>query len=265
MQTLSLNLSLPSSVARDTLIIEQEKPGQADGYLSRAGMYLSILALINGEMPEDPECVNECTTTIYVYRYDLALAYRLAVSHGSLGSMEREDDLYYTEKIKVSMEDEIKFKYPCFGVVESRWIGGLVWDQDGSSIAAPGFVADVDKLRFAAPVYGTLAVTYKISRDKYSLALPKRETAIENKYSSVAFAVYPGGGKWEMIDPPPGAEATDQQCTGGGGGTTITPGAGGSSIPVSAHADRTITVDYCSQTITSDEATESIDWEYQPE
>lgn len=264
MNTLSLNLSRPASSDRDALIIEQEQPGQADGYLSRAGMYLSLLALINGEMPEEPECVNECTTALYVYRYDLSLAYQLHVSHGSLGPMERQDDLYYTEIIKVSMDDEVRLKYPCWGVVESRWIGDKVWDQDGSATAAPGFVTEVDKLKFAAPVYGTLAVTYKINRDKYSLALPKREAAIENKYSSVAFAIYSGGGQWEMIDPPPGAESTDQQCT-GGGGTTVTPGSGGSSIPVSAHADKHITQDYCSRLITSNETTESIDWEYQPE
>jgi len=252
MNTLSLNLSRPASSGRDALIIEQEKPGQADGYLSRAGMYLSLLALINGEMPEEPECVNECSTTLYVYRFDLALSYQLRVSHGSLGPLERQDDLYYTEKIKVSMDDEVRLKYPCWGVVESRWIGDQVWDQDGGAIASPSFAAEVERLRFAAPVYGTLAVTYKINRDKYSLALPKRETAIENKYSSVAFAVYQGGLEYLLVDPPVGMEESDRSCIGGGGSTSITGPEDDPTIPHAPNVDATIEINYCTQEITSD-------------
>ncbi|MBU1418328.1 MAG: hypothetical protein KKI15_07565, partial [Proteobacteria bacterium] len=230
MNTLTLNLSNSAS-SRDTLWIEQEQAGQADGYLSRAGMYRSIQALLNQEMPDEPECVNECVVTLYVYRFDLALAYRLDVSHGHLGARITEDDLYFTEKIKVSMDDEVKLKYPCFGVVESRWLGDVVYDQDGMQSVAPSFVAGVEKISFAAPVYGTFAVTYRIHRDKYLLSLPKRETAIENKYSSVAFALFTGGLELLEVDPPAGVEQTDMVCTGGGGSTSIAGPADGRNIP----------------------------------
>ena len=259
MNSLSLNLSNPAS-SRATLWIEQEQPSQADGYLSRAGMYRSIQALINGEMPGEPDCVNECTVTLYVYRFDLGLAYLFAASHGSLGARMSEDDLYYTEKLQVSMDDEVRLKYPCFGVVESRWLGGVVYDQDGVVTVAPSFVTDGERIRFGAPVYGTFAVTYRIHRDKYILSLPRREAAIENNYSSVAFAAFSGGVEWLEVEMPVGMEETDLQCTGGSGNTSFGLPADGGKVPVSVHADQHSKYDYCTQEFISTSVTESVEW-----
>lgn len=253
---------LPSSAFRDGLWIEQKNPDPADGYLSRAGMYRSILALLNGDLPEEPDCVNDCVVDLYVYRYDLGLSYRLQASHGQLGNAIVEE-LYFTEKIRVSMVDELRLKYPNFGVVESRWLGDRVWNQDGALTTAPSFVATMDMVRFSGAVYGDFLITYKINRDRYQLALPAREASIENKYASCAFATYQGGIKWEPIEPPAGLEQTDQHCTGGGGSTTIGGPPDGRNIPVAAYADKKTEIDYCTQVADEPTYTEHVDWEYQ--
>lgn len=252
MATLSATLSRPAAADRKPLIIEQEGYGPADGYLSRAGMYRGLLALLSGTQPDAPVCVDECATAFYVYRRDLALEYRLQVSHGDLGLRVRQDDLFYTQKISFVMESEADLAYPCWGVVESRWLGDVVYDRDGGITTPPVLTTSSNLLTLSKQVYGTLAITYRINRDRYDLELPRRAAAIENSYSSVAYATWTGGIEWLPVQPPPGAEESGQQCFGGGGGSlTIVPD-DEPGLPVADNADAEIVIDYCTQEVISD-------------
>lgn len=212
--------------------------------------------LLEGVETEDPDCTYSCGTTVYVYRYDLTLNYKLYASHGTLGDKITQGDLTYTEKVKVSMQDEVSLKYPNFGVVDTTWLGGKAWDRTGRETTAPGYTADSSKVIFDQPVYGTLLLTYRINRDKYSLSLPKRVDAEENKFSSVAYAIYKGGPTWEEIETPPGSDDTDQQCTGGGGGgLEVDPPDPKEYPPYASNVDAKRVVDYCTQEVISDNST----------
>lgn len=252
MAVLTAYISRPAAAVRDLLVIEQEGYGATDGYLSRAGLYLGLLALLDGEQPAEPVCVDDCRTALYVYRRDLLLNYRLAVSHGKLGAPVREDDIYFTERLKFVMSDTMPFRYPCRDVVESRWLGDVVYDQDGGEVDPPGQTPSVDAMTLTQPVYGTLAVTYRIDRDRYDLELPAREAAIENRYSSVAYAVYTGGLQWLAVQPPPGAEESGQQCSGGWGASLSVIPPDDPGLPTAPNADAEIVIDYCSQEVISD-------------
>ncbi len=252
--SLSLNLTRPAAGTASKLIIEQEKYGPTDGYLSRAGMHLLLWALLQDEQPEQPECSHTCATWINVYRYDLGLQYQLHASHGQLGERIVEDELIFTEKIKFSMEQEKPLKYPCFGLVAVNWLGDRAWNHEAQQIAPPPLTATATAVRHApGKLYGTAAVSYRIHRDRYGLALPLREEAKENKFSSVVYAVHKGGPTWEIIEPPPGAEETGQQCVGGGGGVPEFPPSDDDDQPPTApHRDAKQVKDYCTQEVISD-------------
>lgn len=248
--THAINLTR-QTIEESGLFIEQENYGRYDGFLSLAGMYNLLFNLLDGELPDDPECYPDCGTNVYVYRYDLTLNYKLYVSYGSLGQKIQEET-FYIEKVRVSMESEVGLKYPCFGEITSRWLGDKVWDKNGREIATPSYTVEIDKVVFDEPVYGTLLLAYKINRDAYALALPKREGADQNKYTSVAYAIYSGGPTWLELEPPPGAEETDQQCKGGGGGGTVNPPEPEDSPPYAPNVDAKKVIDYCTQEVTSD-------------
>lgn len=252
MATLSTTLTRASFPA-DVLLIRQQEYGPTDGILSRAGLHRAIVALLADEAIPEPDCVDECATELYVYRRDLTLNYRLQVSHGTLGAKIREDDVYYAQKIKLEMDDRIGFDLPSFGVVDHRWLAGKVWDHDGNEIPPPAFTATMDGIEFAAPVYGTIVVGYRLRRDRYQLTLPRREDARENSFASVAYAVFDDGPVWLDVEPPPGAEETGSQCSGGGGGAAdITPPEDDDSPPTAPNRDAREIRDYCSQEVISD-------------
>lgn len=251
--TLSTSLTVSGRSLADGLIIEQEGYGATDGWLSRAGMYRGILALLNGEEIPEPECTPNCGTRLFVYRYDLGLAYQLHVSHGRLGERRVEDHYYYTEKLKVSMSREVQLRYPCLGMIEHRWVGNKVWDGDGSETTAPQVTTSIDRAYLSKICYGTLLLTYRIHRHSYTLALPKREDTEENKYACVAYALHRTGPTWIEVQPPPGAEEMEQQCSGGGGGLDIPDKPEPDREPPYApNVDAEIKIDYCSQEVISD-------------
>lgn len=252
MPTLSTTLTRPTFDG-DALMIRQQEYGPTDGILSRAGLHRAIIALLADEPIPEPDCVDECATELYVYRRDLTLNYRLHVSHGILGQRIREDDVYYAQKIKLEMDDRISFDLPSFGVVDHRWLGDTVWNHDGSEIPPPSFTATMDGIEFAAPVYGTIVIGYRLRRDRYDLRLPRRDDAKENSFASVAYAVFNDGPVWHEVEPPPGAEETGAQCYGGGGGSSdITGPEDDDSPPTAPHRDAREIRDYCSQEVISD-------------
>ncbi len=250
--SLSLNLTRPAGGSAPGLIIEQEKYGRTDGYLSRAGMHRILWALLRDEQPEEPDCFLGGKTFINVYRYDLALQYQLFASRGELGERIVQDDLF-TEKIKFAFEQEKPLQYPCFGLVAVEFFGDRAWDHTAQQIAPPDLTASATAVRAAGKIYGTAAVSYRIHRDRYSLALSERVEAQENKYSSVVYAIHKGGPTWERITAPPGLEETGQQCFGGGGGQlNPVPPEDEKPPPTAPHRDARVVRDYCSQEITLD-------------
>ena len=248
--THSLNLS-NQGISQSGLFIEQEPYGPSDGYLSRAGMYLVLFNILEDEEQEEPDCTDDCTTIVYVYRYDLTLNYKLYVSRGVIG-VKTVQETIYIQKVKVSMQEEVALDYPNFGETSARWLGDKVWGRDGREITPPGYTASIDKVVFDQPVYGTLLLSYKINRDCYSVRLTKRAEAEENKYSSVAYAIYKGGPTWKILEPPPGAEDTEHQCTGGGGGLDIPDPDPDEYPPYAPNVDAEKVIDYCTGEVESD-------------
>lgn len=254
--TLAISLSRPAPSRLNQLFIEQGDPEPGEGYLSRAGMFLALLDLVENQDPaERTNCLSGGRgTTLYVYRYDLSLPYTLHVTHGELGDRRVEDDLVFTEKIRVNMQGEVNLKYPNFGVVDTAWLGGKVWDKDGMEISPPAPTTTSSSVIFPDRLYGTLLISYKIKRDAYFLPLVARPEAEENKYSSVAYAVHRGGVDWMEIRIPEQLEKTGKVCYGGGGTLGGHEGPEDPDGPPSApHADAEIGIDYCSQEVLYDQ------------
>ncbi len=252
---LNISLSNRSSFSSKLLFIEQENPDPTDGFLSRAGLYITVHNLLEAYQQDDPDCKLGAGVFIYVYRYDLSLDYTLFASHGTLGERVVQDNLVFTQKIRPEMEDRKALSYPNFGETASSWLGDKVWDYNGNDITPPSFTTDLREIQYSQKVYGTHLLSYKIHRDKYSLALPKRELASSNKYSSVAFAIYkPGPPVWLEIKVPGGVEETDEQCSGGGGGGLDhnPPDPKPYEPPYAPNTDAEQKVDYCTQETISD-------------
>jgi len=248
---LSLNLTRPASSSLAKLIIKQKEYDAVDGILSRAGLHTALFALLNEEEVPDQICTSDCGTTLYVYRYDPSLPYALYVSHGALSERVVEE-VYVPLKLAFRMEQEKSLALPCFGIGDYRWLGDKAWNADASLIAPPSISSTINSVSAGQPVYGTLAVAIKVVRDRYSLRLPQRVEAEENKFSSVAYAIHKGGPTWEHIKPPPGAEDTGQQCSGGGGsGPDIEPPDDPYKPPTAPHRDGRQVTDYCTQEVTS--------------
>ncbi len=256
MTILSTTLTRPAGRTLAKLIIKQKEHDQIDGILSRAGLHNMLLSLLNEEEVDEPVCTYNCGAVVYVYRYDLSLPYTLFASHGGLGSCVRET-VYVPVKLDFKMEDEKSLSLPCFGVGAHRWLGDRAWNKDGSRISPPGFTTTIDSLKTDQLVYGTLAVGLRVIRDRYNLALPLRLRADgseseQNKFTSVVFAVHQGGPTWGHIDPPPGAEETNQQCTWGkGGGGEINPPEHPDQPPYASPRDGKEEKDYCTQEVIS--------------
>ncbi len=251
-QTFSVGFGLPSAESStDELWIEQEDISKTDGYLSRSAMYLAIWALLENGEPKAATCITDVSIDLYVYRTNLSMAYGFYSSYGVLSAKTPQIDYSFTESIKFQMTDEEGLRLPNFGIIAYRWIADAVWDAEGSPTSAPAVTFTSRKAKTSGKVYGTLQVTYKVNRDKYTLDLPKREDTEENKYSSVAYATHKGGPTWKILTVPTNAENEDAMCKGGlGGSTTISPP--DDDIPVAPNIDAETIIDYCTNEVTSE-------------
>lgn len=251
-----LSVDLTNPLRGDTgLFIEQGEPDPGDGTLSRSGMYLAILALIDGEaVDEHTECTDDIGVELFVYRYDLSQKYTLMATHGTLSDKVVQDSFVFTERVHFNMGSSKRLRYPNFGFVEGKWLGNKVWNSDAEVLSNPPTVTtDIDSITTDIVVYGTYLITYKINRDKYGLSIPPREDVEENKYSVVSYAVILNNSpEWLVVDVPEVVEDTGYLCTGGFGQVSINPG-DDPGQPYADHDNAEKHIDYCSGEVLRDD------------
>jgi hypothetical protein len=243
-QSLTVGFSNPSGAAYE-LVIEQGEPNVYDGYLSRSALYLAIWAFLDNNTPQEPQCTTDFTVDLFVYRNNLNLQYTLFSTYGVLGPPINQSDYSFTEKVKFQMKDKATLKYPNFGILGTKWVGGKVWDENGLPTTEPTITVNNKDITFDKKVYGTLLVTYKLNRDKYVLDITPRTDATQNAYSAVAYATHLGGPTWKELDIPADVEEQRKQCLGGYGKTSIL--SVDPKIPKAPNVDAKTVKDYCTQ------------------
>lgn len=275
---LTIPFSNPSAAAgSDCLKIEQEPWGKDVGQVSNVQGILAISASIYGKRWPQAFCggLNGVSrATVFVYPCaDIGLNYQFKVSHGEVIQQAIEVG-YREETIQCSMKLEHEPDYPVMFMGAMAWIGHC-YDSRGTITGRPVVSFADGKIVFSKKVYGSVRIRYTAMRHAYQVQISRRQDAIENKYQSVAYAVWNGGIKWIDIDPPARFEEFDGDCGNGAfyhpllqdgygdgqlSGTDICLGKY-TKLPVAVTADRHIVVNYCSQEQISDKTTESAEYE----
>ena len=252
---LALSLSNPSEGIDDLLFLEQQQPDPYVGKLTKGQMAIATLGWLNPDLGYDVD--NNCggddgmfSTTVYAYLYKQDLEYTLAVSYGSLGKA-RVQETTYTEIIKCSLKDSVDFSYPNEEVLSSSWVGNT-YDSVGNLVNKPQYTYDNRSVFFTDKVYGSLRIRYKVIRHAYGLTISSRkiddDTVTENKYQSVAYAIWSSDIDWIEVVTPYGFEETDGFC-GNGSITRIDPDPEQPWVPTAQPRDKTIKINYCTQEV----------------
>ena len=291
-----LNISLGLSQYADDsdyVIIEQKPWAKDVGRTSNSQGILAIGTMIFGEelfggvLPL-PNCggADGFDAPVYVYPSSADLNYVFDVSHGGASSAIATSDksesdvasgkplgvvgvVTREEVVQCGYNSSANTEYPVQRMVSKQWIGKC-YDSVGNVVSRPSVTQKGRALFFSKKVYGSVRVKYKVHRVTYTVRVPERDDSIENNFQSVAFCRWDGGVEYKEIEAPSGYEITLGDCDNGlpdgsDGSTDICPDdRGQGSYPVAVHADRHTKVDYCSQQITSDKVTESVDYDREP-
>jgi len=279
--SLTINFTpLSSSVSRDCLKIEQEPWGKDVGETTNMQGVAGIVAAITGSLWPDRKCgangIGEFTATVYVYSCEnIGRNYQFKVSHGSVSGRTIET-AYREELVQCSMQLEHNTDYPVKQIATTAWIGHC-YDERGTMTGRPEVdISDDGKITLSKKVWGSLRIRYTVERHIYEVTINRRFGALENKYVSVAYAVWDGGIKWIDIDAPANFEEFDGDCENGaywknifdengnlignnGQGTADICGHRYRTVPTAVSADRNITVDYCTQEVTGDSVSERVE------
>lgn len=235
----------------NTVIIEQQEWSAYSGGLTRWQSVAFLVGLlyrgidwtnyqINCDM-EDGRIV----CNIHVYPLKPGLFYRLAVTHGELGE-RRIESVDVEENARLTLEQEISVRYPVDEIVSAEWLGDC-FDAEFNVVPQPRLRirADRRQVEAAQPVYGTVAVKYRTTRHTYELRIEKREEAIENLYSSIAYALVDAGAPvTEVLEPPPAASELEADCGYGGGMKISGPEDDGPGLD-EPHANRKTVYEWC--------------------
>jgi len=147
---------------------------------------------------------NAYSCMVLVYPSEKLLPYVMGLSHGTVDAgIKNEQE--FTETINFKLTDRAELSYPQFGIVSAQFVGP-VFDSTGAAVPAPDLELNGREIRLSDQIYGAVEVIYQICVYGHTVTVPAREEAIENKYSSAVYARYPGGVKWEPLEPPPSAE-----------------------------------------------------------
>ena len=258
--TISFNPDAVEPVVR--IKIDQKKWHPYTGYVTKIDVAKFIANAVLGIGDDEPyETTNRCTDNemiadIYAYPYEVDLNYTMFSSYGTL-SERIQETITKKDIISVSLDNTVSLEYPAQQIFGLEW-EGVVYDFEGAEVSTDNFTwlfIAPDKIKFNKKVYGSLKVFYEVERHTYSLTVVMREDAIENKFSSVVYAVYYDGLVYHKVEVPEGAEESEggslYNC--GYGSTTITTEPPSPlAPPISVEADRTINKDYCTQEVITD-------------
>jgi hypothetical protein len=257
---LTIGLNGPTSPdGRDMLQIQQEEWGAYVGTVSIADMVREVSNRVFGTTYDsNPWCgvsdEGDVVSTIYVYPRTPYLLYQFFTSWGRLSS-RYETTLELTETINFRLSASVQPDHPPLVILAAEWLDDC-YAADGTVISPPFLTIEGGEIHSSAIVYGAVSVRYTTLRHTYTLNQPRRTSAIDNQYSAVVYGVYEGGINWLVLQMPPGLDTieADEAASCGWGGELRMPDDDSQPWPVSpGGADRRTVVDYCSQTIISDE------------
>lgn len=240
---LSISLSLPSAVG-PYVVLEQEDWEAYSGKMTKAAL---IRIFENTYTEAEHQNVYQCVTNkviLYAYPSDPMMDFLVDVSHGTIG-FPAVETLNRMEQLSIDMTDEVSLQLLPLAIDGIAFPSGC-WDEDGQRISPPDVKIEGKKLIFSKKFYGQVMVGYSILRHVYNVSVPEREEALENAFSSVAYARWDYGVTWLELGWP------ESRYCGGGGKVIVTPPEKPPYEPPEGEKDRLIKVDYCSQEVISD-------------
>jgi hypothetical protein len=241
------------------IMLEQETYINYVGYVTKAAAVRHLANLI---YQKHNDVQVNCGVTagrlgigINAYPYFPDLNYRLLCSYGTLSDptiLEVEKK----ETVQLHLETEVNVRYPVLAILSAEWLNSA-YDANMEMIPQPAILIgdDVKSVRSAIPCYGSVEVTYTTVVHCYALDIVARER-LEDKYSSVVYAVYDGGLVWLETTSPTGADDTDGDCAWGSTVNSI-PTDQRPKKPNPEYADKWRLINYCTQKKISESIQES--------
>lgn len=253
--SLTITYAQPVPEQRDLLLIEQEEWARTTGVVTTAEMLRYVSAFVYNQLYRgSTNCSmvdGRLVCTVNVYPRVSGLAYQLHASWGEL-SGPRGGLVEITEILNFTLTTEERVKYPCRSISAVRWLAEC-YDPSGAVVDAPALTIAGDAITIPAPVYGSVEVRYQTERYQHTLAIPRRDEALEEMFTAAVYALYQGGLTWIEIDLPSSFdEATATERCGFSGTASVTwPEDDPRPVADNPYRRHTL-VDYCSQTIISD-------------
>lgn len=273
-QLLSIALQGPPSADESDYVLIEQQPWAKDvGRTSKRQGILGIGAIVFGGRIPQPNCggIGGFDTPVYVYPSRVGLQFIFRVSHGEYQTATVET-VVREEILKCGLQDKTTCDYPVLAMQSILWLGKC-YDAKGNVVARPMVTRQGRDHHFSQKVFGSLRIKYLVLRKTYNVRIEERGDSIENNFQALAYCVGNGWGKWKEIEAPSGYEDTLGNCGNGlygnngvnTDGTAIcSPDWGKGTYPTAVKADRKTDVDYCSQQISSDRITESVETENEP-
>ena len=253
--SIAITYQQPTPEAIDLLMIEQEEWARNTGVVTTAEMLRYVSAFVYNQLYRgSTNCSmvdGRLVCTVNVYPRVPGLAYQLHASWGEL-SGPRGGLVEITEILNFTLTTEERPRYPVRSISAVRWLAEC-YDPSGAVVEAPSLAIAGDAITIPAPVYGSVEVRYQTERYQHTLAIPRRDDALEEMFSAAVYALYDGGLAWIEIDLPDSFdEATATERCGLSGSASVTwPEEDPRPVADNPYRRHTL-VDYCSQTIISD-------------
>jgi len=193
-------------------------------------------------------------TALYAFPYPEDLIFSVNVTRGQIfGALIT----YHTimETVSFSLTTEESTRFPIHSVLSIQKVKDNALDEYGREVLNPIVKFDGEKLVTPKPIYYTVIVTYTSKRYRYPITIDADVSKVENYFESVAYAVWDGGVRFEVLDPPNGADndyETGQSCFARSQLNVVGSGSSGGEdddIPKAKAEDIYIDVAYCTQKV----------------